>query len=144
MNVIFDNHGCDCCALIGAQTKQIFKGIGEKEMPEMIFYVLKNGAWVEFDRVKDRRDYAALVANVTAEREDAPAKVLRAFVTQKTYVKKEDCALLCRALRHFDEVGLSNKIFDFVEEVRMACDGVAIGKNGVEDYVAADFSGIEI
>lgn len=113
-------------------------------MEEMIFYVLKNGVWEEYDRVKDRRNYAALVANVTAGRDDAPAKVLRAFVLEKAYVKREDCALLCRALRHFDEVGLSNKICAFVEEVEKSYDGVAIGKSGVADYVVADISGLEI
>lgn len=113
-------------------------------MPEMIFYVLENGTWSEYDRVKDRRDYCALVASATDGREDGAAKVLRLFVLGGVYAKREDCALLCRALRHFDEVGLSNKIFEFVTDVQNRCDGVAIGKGSVEAYVAADFSGIVV
>lgn len=111
-------------------------------MPEMIFYILQNGEWREYDRVKDRRDYCALVAAATEGREDGAAKALRLFVLGDVYVKKADCALLCRALRHFDEVGISNKIFEFVTDVQNVCDGVAIGKGNVEGYAAADFSGI--
>ena len=113
-------------------------------MEEMIFYILRGGVWTEYDRVKDRRDYASLMEKATAGREDNAAKVVRAFVLGKRYVAAGDCALLCRALRHFDEVGLSNRIFEFVEEVRSSCEGVAIGKGGVEGYAAADFSGIDI
>ena len=113
-------------------------------MPEMIFYVLKNGEWQEYDRVKDRRDYASLVRAATDGREDGAAQVLRLFVLGGVYAAATDFALVCRALRHFDEVGLSNKIFEFIETVMGDCDGVAIAKDRVDNYTAADFSAWQV
>ncbi|MBQ8308866.1 MAG: hypothetical protein IJX96_03430 [Clostridia bacterium] len=113
-------------------------------MGNFILYQKKDGVWSEYAQFKDRRDYATRVAKVTDGRTDAPAKVLRTFVLGGVYIEGiGNIDLVKRALRHFDEVGLSNDIFESLEEMSCA-QAVAFTKTGLETLVKADFSGLEI
>lgn len=76
------------------------------------------------------------------------AKVFRAFVAEKTIVKKADFKLVMRALRHFDEVGLSNDIYDVLEELSddssVLCAAFARAEENVGEFSEADFSAYRI
>ncbi len=88
-----------------------------------ILYALKNGSWQEYARFVDRRNYGERVAQVSTikqataktEAEKNAAILLQAFVLGKEYYKACFGKVVMRALRHFDEVGLSNDIFDELE-----------------------------
>lgn len=68
----------------------------------------------------------------TEENKNA-AKVFRAFVAEKTIVVRADFKRLMRALRHFDEVGLSNDIYDAIEEINDGEDVQAVAFAGTEE-----------
>lgn len=90
-----------------------------------ILYVLKNGSWQAYARFVDRRNYGERVAQVSAikmanaktDAEKNAATLLQAFVLGKEYYKACYAKVVMRTLRHFDEVGLSNDIFDELDNL---------------------------
>ncbi|MBQ8320404.1 MAG: hypothetical protein IJX81_05945 [Clostridia bacterium] len=109
-------------------------------------YVLRQGEWQEYTSFKDRRGYATLVEEATKGRLDAAAKVLHTLILENVSVQAADLPLVMRALRAFDEVGLSNDIHAAFDEID--CEGdfeaVAVSKARPEAFAAADFSGLSI
>ena len=88
-----------------------------------ILYALNGDTWQEYARFADRRNYAERVAQAvenklqngkTDEVKNA-AIVMRSFVLGNEYYEIKYGKIVKRALRHFDEVGLSNDIFDELE-----------------------------
>lgn len=88
-------------------------------------YALSEGNWEEYASFSDCGEFrgeairaaeAKTSEGQTEENKNA-AKVFRAFVAEKTIVVRADFKRLMRALRHFDEVGLSNDIYGAIEEI---------------------------
>lgn len=89
-----------------------------------ILYTKMNGKWTEYASFKDRNGYADRVRAVAAEKKETAktdevknaATVMEGFVLESCFYGKEYGKLLLRALRHFDEVGISNDVCEALEE----------------------------
>ncbi len=104
-------------------------------------YALSGGNWEEYASFSDGGDFrgeairaaeAKTSEGQTEENKNA-AKVFRAFVAEKTIVVRADFKRLMRALRHFDEVGLSNDIYGAIEEINDGEDVQAVAFAGTEE-----------
>ena len=104
-----------------------------------ILYALKGEKWTEYAKFKDRRGYAGLVAeaatakaeNAKTEEESRAAAVMRALVLEKKWFSASDGKAVKRALRHFDEVGISNDVWEALGELlEEGADGFALAKEG--------------
>ena len=92
-----------------------------------ILYAFDGTAWVSFAEITDKKGtYLERVAQFVAIKEKDgktdeiknAAKVMRAFVLENKYFDaKKDGKVIKRALRHFDEVGISNDIYESLEEL---------------------------
>ena len=114
-----------------------------------ILYALIDGNWQEYASFKDKKNYAQRVAQASelkiatakTEAEKNAAIIMKAFVLGNEYYAEKYGKVVKRALRHFDEVGLSNDIFDELEcLLDEGCDGFALAKDSedVSTYVAGD------
>lgn len=103
-----------------------------------ILYALKGEKWTEYARFKDRRGYAVLVAEAAKEKaqrakteeESKAAAIMHAFVLEKKWFPATDGKAVRRALRHFDEVGISNDVWEVLEGLLEEADGFALAKEG--------------
>ena len=109
----------------------------------LYFYVKKDGNWSVYEELKDRRDYVSRVKSVTDGRTDAPAVVMQKFICENAYVLGADKKLVMRALRHFDEVGLSNDLYEILDGVG-EIEAFALTNKDVSMLTAADLSGLSI
>ena len=109
----------------------------------LYFCIRKDGEWTVYEKLKDRRDYLSRVASVTDGRTDAPAVVMRKFLCENAYVLIENKPLVMRALRHFDEVGLSNDIHELLDGLGEV-EAFAVTKDEQWILAQADFSGLSI
>ena len=109
----------------------------------LYFYVKKDGIWSVYDEVKDRRDYVSRIKSVTGGRTDAPAVVMQKFICENAYVLGADKRLVMRALRHFDEVGLSNDLHEILDGVG-EIEAFALTKGDAATLTVADLSGLSI
>lgn len=105
-----------------------------------ILYTYQKGRWEEFESFKDRRSYADSVKTAVekklsgdSETQKKAAAVMADFVYGKKYFSAEYQKLVMRALRHFDEVGLSNDIYEALES--LDGEAFALAKDG-EDITA--------
>lgn len=93
------------------------------------------------------RAVGAKACDGTTENQNA-AKVVRAFVAEKIVVKRTDFKRVMRALRHFDEVGLSNELYDVLEELSDESDvariAFAAANENVSEFTEAELSEFEI
>ena len=103
-------------------------------MNMFILYVYENGRWEALESFKDRRGYADLVKSAVetkfsngTETQKKAATVMTEFVNGKKYYGIQYKKLVMRALRHFDEVGISNSIFEAMEE--MSGEAFALAKD---------------
>ena len=115
-----------------------------------ILYAFSDGKWAQFATFEDFSDYASQVAKSaeikkkTASMDSVrnAAVVMEGFVLAQRSYDKQYGKLVKRALRHFDEVGLSNDIFDSLEELLdEGCDAFALAKDGecVENFPKGSF-----
>ena len=89
-----------------------------------ILYAYKKGEWKEFARFSRSEGYAEQVEKAaslkkTDEKSESirnAALVMESFVLGNFYYGKEYGKLVMRALRHFDEVGISNDVQSALEE----------------------------
>ncbi|MBE7084485.1 MAG: hypothetical protein E7368_00335 [Clostridiales bacterium] len=104
-----------------------------------ILHVLNADTWREYARFVDKRNYAQLIAtavedrlkNGKTEEMKNSATVMHAFVLEGKYFAQKDGKVIKRALRHFDEVGLSNDIFEALESLLdEGCTAFALAKEG--------------
>lgn len=106
----------------------------------LILYTYHKGQWEVFESFKDRRGYAEQV-KIAAEKKQSgdletqknAAKVMLDFVCGKKWFGAEYQKLVMRALRHFDEVGLSNDIYETLENL----DGEAFALANKDDDITA-------
>lgn len=114
-----------------------------------ILYAFIDGAWQEYASFKDKKDYAQRVAQAAemkiqtakTEAEKNAAIVMKAFVLGNEYYAEKYGKIIKRALRHFDEVGLSNDIFDELEGLLdEGCDAFALAKDteDISTYVTGE------
>ena len=90
-----------------------------------ILYAFDKGNWQEFATFKDRADYAeqvktsaiAKLSDAKTETVQNAALVMQAFVLGNYFYERTYGKTILRALRHFDEVGLSNDIHAALEEL---------------------------
>ena len=90
-----------------------------------ILYAFDKGKWQEFASFKDRADYAeqvkisaiAKLSDAKTETAQNAARVMQAFVLGNYFYERTYGKTILRALRHFDEVGLSNDIHAALEEL---------------------------
>ena len=116
-----------------------------------ILYAYIDGNWQQYATFTDKRNYAERIAqtaelkrqNAKTDAEKNAATVMQAFVLGNEYYAAKYGKVVKRALRHFDEVGLSNDIFDELETLLdEGCEAFALAKD-VEDisaYVAGDIA----
>ena len=103
-----------------------------------ILYVKKSGVFQAYQTFKDRRGYVSLVENAVAlkasgtnEQQKNAAIVMKAFVLGKQYFLAEHGKTVLRALRNFDEVGLSNDIFEsLTDALADDIEAFALAKEG--------------
>lgn len=115
-----------------------------------ILYAFTDGEWRQFATFDDDSDFASQVKEAAKIKKNTAltdsarnaATVMEGFVLSKKSYGEKYGKLVKRALRHFDEVGLSNDIFDSLEELLdEGCDGFALAKEGeaVESFPAGSF-----
>ncbi len=88
-------------------------------MNKYIVYAYKDGDCAEYASLNDKRGFCELVRAYCAQKQtlsDAD-KVFFKAVVQGVKVERNGFKKLMRALRAHDEVGLSNDIYDIVEEM---------------------------
>lgn len=125
-------------------------------MYRYLLYTFLNGKreeYISFSCKRDFRSEALRVAEAkeaegqTEENRNA-AKVFRAFVADKTIAGKADFKRVMRALRHFDEAGLSNEIYEALEEINDAgsFEAVVFAEEGEDptEAVERDLSAYKI
>lgn len=112
-----------------------------------VLYALADGNWTPFANFADNDGYEEQVKNAVAlqkaaaktEEKKNAAYVLEDFVLGNYRYGKEFGKLVMRALRHFDEVGLSNDIQEKLEELLdEGYAGFALLKDGVDVATCAD------
>lgn len=112
-----------------------------------VLYALEKGKWTEFARFADTKDYETQMRNAIAlqktagktEEKKKAACVLESFVLGNYRYGKEYGKLVMRALRHFDEVGLSNDVQEKLEELLdEGYGGFALLKDGVDVATCTD------
>ncbi len=77
------------------------------------------------------------------ESRNAAAIVMQTFVCDKKYLARKDGGLVMRALRHFDEVGLSNSVCEALEEaLGEGVEYFALAKDGenIAEYILGEFT----
>ena len=115
-----------------------------------ILYAFIDGEWAEFASFDDFSTYAtqvqkaAEIKKTTASLDSArnAAVVMEEFALGKKAYDAKYGKLVKRALRHFDEVGLSNDIFDALEELLdEGAEAFALAKTGdnVEAFPKGSF-----
>lgn len=89
-----------------------------------ILYGWDNEKWAEFCSFADTRGYAEQVKSAVTHKKTSAneemknsAIVMEGFAFGKKFYGKQYGKLVMRALRHFDEVGLSNDIQASLEEL---------------------------
>ncbi|MBQ9729605.1 MAG: hypothetical protein IJV80_02215 [Clostridia bacterium] len=117
-----------------------------------ILYAYDGENWLSFADFKDKKNYAERV-NGAAEIKEKTAKteaeknaaiVMREFVLAKKYFAEKYGKTVRRALRHFDEVGLSNDICASLEELLdEGYEAFALAKDG-EDVSAFELSELNV
>ena len=115
-------------------------------MNMFILYVYENGSWQAVENFKDRRGYAELVktsvetklANGTETQKKA-ATVMADFVNGKKFFGIQYKKLVMRALRHFDEVGISNSVYEVMEEMSGEAFALAKDTDDVGLFVQGEF-----
>lgn len=115
-----------------------------------VLYAYNNGGWTEFCSFTDKNDYAKQVSSAVARKKTAETEemknsaiVMEDFVLGKKYYAKQYGKLVMRALRHFDEVGLSNDIQASLEELLdEGCEKFALVRpnENPEDYTEGGFT----
>ncbi len=112
---------------------------------------VKTDSWTAYATFAERTgDYATQVKEGIArakqslnESKRAAATVMEGFVLGNTYYARKDGKLVLRALRHFDEVGLSNEICEKLEEaLDEGLESFAlVGEwDGIEKYTQGAFA----
>ena len=105
-----------------------------------ILYILKKGEWKEYARF-DGAEYESQVKKAAAwKKQDGKsetvqnaATVAEQFVCDGKYYAKSCGKTALRALRHFDEVGISNDVHAALEEaLDEGLDAFALLKEGAE------------
>ena len=88
------------------------------------------------------KNYEAKMSARVSGREAAHAKyhILSEAVIRHKRILRRDLKKLYRALRHFDEVGISNELAEFVES-HLTADWIAFGSAEGEE---ADLSAMEV
>ena len=102
-----------------------------------VLYAFCKGKWTEFSSFADKRDYANQVKEAVARKKTSnteeiknSATVVEDFVLGGKFYAKEYGKLVMRALRHFDEVGLSNDIQASLEELLdEGCEKFALARS---------------
>ena len=114
-----------------------------------VLYALTDGKWTPFANFTDEDGYETQVKTAVAlqktaaktEEKKNAAYVLEDFVLGNYRYGKEYGKLVMRALRHFDEVGLSNDIQEKLEELLdEGYAGFALLKEGVDVTACTDGS----
>ena len=92
-----------------------------------ILYAYDGKAWQAFAKIEDKKNNYEERVLQTSEKKMATGKteeiknaalVMRAFVCEEKYFDTKTCGkTVKRALRHFDEVGISNDIYESLEEL---------------------------
>lgn len=102
-------------------------------------YALMGEKWAEFASFDGAEAYASQVEKAVKSRKETgkteqivnSAIVMEGFVLGGFWFGAKYGKLVKRALRHFDEVGISNEIFEALEELLDEdCDGFALVKDG--------------
>ena len=102
-------------------------------------YALTGESWAKFASFDDGGGYAEQTENAVKTRKETgkteqivnAAIVMETFVLGEFWFEKKHGKLVKRALRNFDEVGISNEIFEGLEELLdEGCDGFALLKDG--------------
>lgn len=124
-------------------------------MYRYFLYTFLNGKKEEYIAFSCKRDFRSEAVRA-AEAKDAEgqteenrnaAKVFRAFVADKTIAGKADFKRVMRALRHFDEIGISNELYDALEEINDAdFEAVVFAEEGEDptEAVERDLSAYKI
>ena len=104
-----------------------------------VLYAYMDGEWQEYATFSDKYGYAEQVRAAVELRKNAnkteqavnSAIVMEAFVLGGFYYENKYGKLVMRALRNFDEVGLSNDIQAALEEaLDEGCERFALAKAG--------------
>ncbi len=102
-------------------------------------YALTGEKWTKFASFDDGDRYAVQVETAVKTRKQNAktqqlvnsAIVMEGFVLGGFWFAEKQGKLIKRALRNFDEVGISNDVFDALEELLdEGCDGFALVKEG--------------
>ena len=115
-----------------------------------ILYVKTNGKWTEYASFKDRNGYAERVRAVAAEKKQSAktdevknaAIIMEQFVLEACYYAENCGKAVLRALRHVDEVGISNDVHAALEELLdQGCDAFALAEENedISTYTEGDF-----
>lgn len=114
-----------------------------------VLYALTGEKWHEFATFGNSLDYGSQIENAAKIKKNTAAQeatrnaaiVMESFVLAKKQFGAKYGKLVKRALRHFDEVGISNEIFDSLEELLdEGCDAFALAQAGerVENFPQGD------
>ena len=111
-----------------------------------ILYVYQNGNWKEFESFKDRRGYADLVKSAVEKKtsggveiQKKAAVVMAEFVLGKKYYAAGYQKLVMRALRHFDEVGISNSVYEALESLDGEAFALAKDSDDITAFTQGEF-----
>ncbi len=96
-----------------------------------ILYADRGGGFKEYAAFTDDGEFIGDAAAAAEEKrrdakgraEENAAVVFRAFAAERAAVGRADFKRVMRALRRFDEVGLSNDLYDAMEEL---CDDASV------------------
>ena len=125
-------------------------------MYHYFLYTFLNGKREEYISFSCKRDFRLEAVRAAEAKESEgqteeirnAARVFRAFVADKTIVGKADFKRVMRALRHFDEVGLSNELYGALEEINDAgsFEAVVFAEEGEDltEAVERDLSAYKI
>ncbi len=104
-----------------------------------ILYAFDGKTWKNYAQFQDKRDYKTRVNGVADKRiaeaktpEDVvAAELMKAFVSGGYYYSVPQAKTVLRALRRFDEVGISNDIYDALETaLKQGLTAFALVKDG--------------
>ena len=104
-----------------------------------VLYAYIDGEWQEYDAIPDKRGYAEQVKAAVELRKNAnkteqavhSAIVMEAFVLGGFQYESKYGKLIMRALRNFDEVGISNDVYELLEALLdEGCERFALVKDG--------------
>ena len=119
-------------------------------MTKFVLYAQINGAWSAVADYEDKEGYLAAIDRYFAlKRAEGKAlddcDAVLALLKQPTVVARKKFGLVKRALRHFDEIGISSELVETIDAAKEeGAEAVAWGTDDPESVEPHDFGDMVI